>query len=816
MTPLLGEDSSVMLGAVFAAETLLARSQRRRHRLAHVVLAVVMICVVGLSLALFAGAHRSSTVVERFSSARPQYDLVMYSPSGRLERDVLQAYPQVERADASDYVPMTHVAEDGRIDLLNGLSYEVDVADPTVRLLAGRRPADVADEIAVNSAFVRRTGLTVGDTAEVVLFAPDQIDDVENGIYEPAGPHYSLRIVGVVRTADEVVADEVRAPSNAFRGNTDDLYVSVPNRFVEEHGSEYLGFGSSFSIRFGPGAGDPEAFVEQVRNDLGPDLDLITGPPDTDDRSAVFDTPVDLETSTLLAVAVGAAGAAIAVALLALRIQQRAIERDQQVVGAIGMSSSGVAATAAIRIGPTAVVASGGATLLAWILSERFPIGLGRQLELSPGRQADGRVLVLGGLAVCAVLTGAAALMALRQPALATVPRVRGGRSSAWPERLPFIAGLGVRLASGMNHRRAVTTLGVLAAGVACAVATMVGTWVSSTSRLYAEPLRRGWEWDAAVGNISFVMDPHHLREIAADPSVERQTAMTYGQLTLDDASVEVLAYDPNGTAPPIVLDGRLPFTAHEIALGAGLMRKMHKHIGDEVHLSLDGSEYLSGDRRPGTSTDLIMTVVGESVSPVFGEADAADIGVVTLDAISLAGGEASPRVVLVVVDSSDPDDAVVALSEQVTEEVHTEVIPGRIVTMYRARGVLFAGLVLAAATGVFVVISILTTLARANRKPLAVLSAIGLHRRQFAAAVACQAMVIAGGAIALGTVLGVVGGNILWRRVADRLGVPAMVDVPSALIGGGVALLAVALVVAMEINRTDRRRMLTDLLQSE
>jgi hypothetical protein len=328
----------------------------------------------------------------------------------------------------------------------------------------------------------------------------------------------------------------------------------------------------------------------------------------------------------------------------------------------------------------------------------------------------------------------------------------------------------------------------------ATAIVIAVSTWLVGTSQLYDSPSARGWQWDLAVGNVNFLIDQETLDFVTNSPLVAASTAISYGQATLNGASTEVLAFDPAGSAPPATLSGRLPITPSEIALGAALMRDLNVAIGDSVTFSLEGSEFVS---QPAHGGQLTMTIVGESVSPVFGESDMADIGVVTLQAIADANGDPTPR--LVMVDVAGPDIAanINALIAPLSEEVQSDSIPARIVNLHRVRSLPNAGRGLAAALGLIAIAATILAPARANRRKLAVLCALGLDRKGRRTVSVWHGLFTATAVLLVGVPLGLVLGAAWWRNVSADLGVhntipwaagAVTVTIASALAGSVVA----------------------------
>ena len=125
------------------------------------------------------------------------------------------------------------------------------------------------------------------------------------------------------------------------------------------------------------------------------------------------------------------------------------------------------------------------------------------------------------------------------------------------------------------------------------------------------------------------------------DPRIEASTVARTCPAAVEDESVEALAVRPAGTAPPVVVSGRLPASASEIALGARLARRLDAQIGDLVRFSIAGGDCETAE----LPKDVELTVVGVAVPPVFGDSDIGHGAIVTLDAVAAAGGERSTTV---------------------------------------------------------------------------------------------------------------------------------------------------------------------------
>src|SRR5205085_1587278 len=85
---------------------------------------------------------------------------------------------------------------------------------------------------------------------------------------------------------------------------------------------------------------------------------------------------------------------------------------------------------------------------------------------------------------------------------------------------------------------------------------------------------------------------------------------------------------------------------------------------------------------------------------------------------------------------------------------------------------------------------------ARARRREVAVLKAMGLVRRQVAAAVAWEANALIGVCAGVGLFFGLAASHVVWRRFTDGLGV----RVPDAVPYGGLVLAMFALFVLANV----------------
>ncbi|MEA3183926.1 MAG: putative transport system permease protein [Ilumatobacteraceae bacterium] len=773
-----------------SAESFIARSQRRKHRVANLVLAVAVGVLAALTISLVAGARRSSSVVDRFFAAAPRYDLRLFSHSTNLQPDVVSALPGVVRADPTPYLPFVERDADPSNGLINSRAMDFSQSNPTIRLLRGHFPDDDLFQVVVNEAVVSQFGVDVGDRLPALTFANDQYDEIRQGVYTPRGPKFDFTIAGVVRTPEDIAFDEARSPRPGATSSANGMIVSL--KFWTAHRSDFIDFGSSFEVRLANGAAGVATFLAAAKN-VADGAEVLSEPWAESDRKSAFMAPVDLQTGALMSVGIGAAVGTLGLMLLLLRLDQHGVQEENDVLRSMGLTSSGLARVAIARTLPAALAAALLALILSVALSARFPVGLGRQLELHSGVDVDVAVVSIGVVLTAVLPLLVAALFASRSNNERLVERSHPSHRLVANSRLPLHALLGTRMVLGSETRRQRTSavIGFGASVVATAAAIAVSMWLVGTQRLYDDPASRGWLWDVAIGNVNFPLDPATAQGLQHNPLVGRSTAVNYGQATLNGQSTEVLAFDLTGTAPPDIVRGRLPASPTEAALGAGLMRTLHVGLGGSVTLSVDGSEF-TGDKAT-TTTPVKLTVVGESISPVFGESDVADVALVPLDAISNAGGDGSPRIVLIDVVGSNRAAVVSQLIAEHSEEVHSDVIPSRIVNLRRVRAVPVAGVALAAVVGVVALAATVLAAGRSNRRMLVVLRALGLERSGTRRAVGWQGVVAAAFVLMVGLPIGLLADAAWWRRVSDGLGVRENVPVAWPLLIAAVGIVVVA-----------------------
>jgi hypothetical protein len=800
----------------------IAWGQVRRRWRACVALAVFIGLIGGLSISLIAGSRRSASVVARYLAAGRHYDLGLYlekaDDQGQpvLTTAQLTAIPGVERADLNTYVAMTARTAGGRTDGVNALALDPTVPDPTTRIIDGEIPdGSNPFEAVVNEDFVKEFGRSTGDTIRVQMFGPDQFGEVQAGKYKPGGPHFRFHITGVMQSPATFSSDERHQLAGSTYSDTN--VMVVPQKFYEEHRRDFLDFGPNYGIVLKDGSAGSDRFSAAVRRLLPAGATVQIGPATERTHQSSLSTPVDLETSALLALGISLAAIGAIAAGLVLRAEQRIHDEDTPTLKGLGCTAPQLSLVGAYRTLPIAFGAAILAVGVAVALSGRYPIGIGRQLELDPGIEANVAVLAVGALAILVLTVGAGSLLGRPVRLRRALPTSRLtfarwlGRTGA-----PVNLTLGTQLTfeRGRGVRSVPARAAILGGAVAFAVVTALSIYVAGTDRLYAAPAAHGWPWDAVVGNTNFELSGATVRNAERDPQLRHVTAARAGSVRVNGQSTDVLAFDPRGDAPPEILAGRLPETASEIALGTGTMDKLGIDIGDTVTMSVGHGEFEKDGSDP---VPVKLRVVGKTlVASIGGDFDFGFVGVVTLGAIKAAGGNARPQIVLANLRTGPVSAGYSAMDKRYQEDIATDSIPARVVNLHRIRRLPLIGLLLAGLMGTLLLIYTLAISARARAGELAVLRAIGMSAKGLRRVLVWQGALLGAGIVIIGLPAGVALGSAVWNQVADDLGVVDALTI-SPLIWLLVPLaLLVAVVAALYPARRARRQPVAELLRVE
>ncbi len=802
-----------------------ARSELGRRWKATAVLAVLVGLVGGVAMFGVAGYRRTASAMDRFLDYSRPTNAFVYAED--LDLDSVEALDQVVDADAGAYFLMAPTTADGDPDPALGINpfsssrgrLLTSIDRPLV--VSGRLP-DHAEilEVAVNEELAEARGLGAGDTLVMWAYDRDQFFELLEavGTLPPEGPRLELKVTAVIRHPRDVAPyasdDEVAylSKQNLF------LTEAFHQRYVDELANFNQAGSESLGVRLAGGQADVAAFADAVRAlPGGSETDVD---PEVSARQALSagQRAIDLQALGLLvfAVLVAVAGAAVVGQSLVRQIQLSGA--DHASLRALGLTPGELGAALAVQALVVGLAGTVVATAVALALSPLAPIGVARAAEISPGFAVDLAVLTFGALGVLGVVMARVAgpvWRAAHPPSPGSArwsPSSGSHRPLRTAERLagagaPVSAVTGVRMALQAGQGDRAVPVHTAVAGGAVALVAVAGALVfaASLDRLVASPVLQGWNWDVVVGDGNVDNLDKGRTLLPATPVVGGFTAISQPN-TFRVAGVEVgvtgLLPLENATGPA-VLDGRLPQGGDEIALGRQTMEGLGVEIGDQIDVTVDGSDA----RWPFT---VVGTVLVGNPALNF-EADGLGLGaVIPFERMEALFGEVQAAAFLVdYADGVDPDLAFAALQADWGKTVLRAVAPDQVENLRRVAGLPLLFAILLAVLAVATLGHALLTAIRHRRRELATLKALGFVRRQIAATVAWQATTLVVVVLVVGLPLGVALGRWGWRVVADGVGTPAPPVTPlvAVALAVPVAILVANALAALPARRAARTR---------
>jgi ABC-type lipoprotein release transport system permease subunit len=355
--------------------------------------------------------------------------------------------------------------------------------------------------------------------------------------------------------------------------------------------------------------------------------------------------------------------------------------------------------------------------------------------------------------------------------------------------------------------------------GTMVAVASVIAALVfgSSLVHLVSTPRLYGQNWQQQLDlEFGAVRKPLVTKVVAGQPGMAGYAIGNYGQVTVDGRILPAIGVEPmRGQDFVTVLRGRPPAGPHEIALGAQTLRSLHRRVGQQIQV------VINGQRRN-------MRITGTAVLASFsrGSFAATDLGsgaVLTPPVLSqpnLASGCPARFVCYsFALLRYRPGTDLPAAAARLTHAAHKNGCPpGSCVVVSDQRpddirnytGVrntpLILGVVLAL-LAVGTLAHVLLTSVRRRRRDLAMLKTLGLVRRQVLGVVEWQAAAFGAVALLIGVPVGLLAGRWAWALFADAAGVSSAATVPVPLVLATIpATLALALLIAAWPGRTAAR----------
>ena len=749
-----------------------------RHRLRsrwRSVLAVTLLVGVvgGLVLGTVAGARRTGSALSRFEASTRSAQ--MQISTGEPTAAQLEEFGSLPDVEAMAVLPQYLIVPDGT-QLIN-VPAAVDDSFGTVidrsRVIEGRQPDPGAvDEIAIGEGLADLLELGVGGRLRALSATPDEValalaGEALDG--RPTGPDLDFEVVGIVR----------RPLDLSELGSSTGLFVLTPafNREYADRIGVYL---TSIRVRTVHGEADLPGLQAEAERIFGesPLFSVVSLEPEIAGARNAIDV---LELALWIFAGVAALAGVVAVGIVLSReISQ--MDAHQPTLSALGLTRR---QRVAVHAPMAMVVALGGgcfAVLGAIALSLRFPIDVARRAEPDPGVDLDGLVLGSGMLLVVLLVLSGAALAAVRSSRRATVgdaaaeARLGAGLvGMASRAGLPPTVSNGVRMAFHRGHgRSAVPVRSAIVGGVFGVLGVTAGlVFAASLQSVIDVPQRYGWTWDITTED-QVVNTPcgGDTRGVEQLPGVEAVAELCYGPgLQVDGRTVPSMAFRPlRGTVEPEIVEGRAPSGPDEIALGAETLDVLDKGIGDTVSVA-----------GPEVTRDL--EVVGQVVLPAIGFGQPLANGAV------LTGEGNDPFFDLnnyyrYFVARYAPDADRAAVTQAIEDNPSLELRPAGTVPadLDHLRQVNWVPVALAALLAVLSLLAVghaLVSSVRRRRGELALLKTFGFSRRQVRASVTSQATALALVGLGLGIPFGVALGNVVWRTVAEDVGIATITTVP-------------------------------------
>lgn len=774
----------------------LARIELRRQARTMLLLTLLVAVVAGTVLTAVAGARRTRTAPDRYFA---QYGATELYVGGDLELfDQLREVEGVEAVSTFELVAAMPVVAhpDEFFPLVAPRDDLLGQAIMRGPIVEGRAPDPRAPlEVAVGERTARRLDVSVGSPLELATFTPSGAEAIftETGSAEPDGPPVTLHVVGIERQPGDLGGRETDVP-----------FTILTPAFAAAHDGVIgdIGLGALVDVAGGHSVADVTAAFRALGVE---DIDSTLS---ADHLRGMID-PVMTSLATALATfaAVLAVAGVVAFAQVAGRSTAGAAA-DDGALAALGCPERDrflrMVAAPAVAV----VLGSGVGALASVLASPLHPIGLARRVDPDLGFQVDGLVVLAGttgivvvGLAIVAGVAG----LALRRAGTGVGPTAPGRAAVAAADLgapVPVVAGLGfaaVRRSGSAGAVRAAMT-GTVVGVMGVLAALVVG---ASMDRLLSTPSLYGWGWDVVVaGADRFHLDDDELGErLAAAPGVAGADEMIFNlAVDVDGQPVFAVVHEPRGNGiSPVVVRGRGPATATEIALGGDTAWSLGVGIGDQVRVNL---------RQAADAT-----VVGVVALPVTSDGGTSASGAVVTqagaDALGFSGSCSSDATcyrgwVVRFADGADPADlARHASLDQAGAAVYFPTPPGEVEQLQSVEHLPW---VLAGFLALLAVVALLHAAAatvRRRRRDLAILRTLGCTARQLRAIVSVQVVALTSGGAVLGALLGVVGGRQVWQLVVDRMSLPFAAEVPLL----AVVLVPVATIVLAQLAATRTRR---------
>ena len=482
------------------------------------------------------------------------------------------------------------------------------------KLLSGRLPDPSApDEVLASFTLRQDYGVHLGSVIRVPFYASSQasaLDDATGAPPKPEGPTVDLHVVGFEATEFEFPSGgtpsydlyATRAFAHTVLPRTFDFYVYLVK----------LQDGQAGLSRFNVAANSLRAAG-------------VEGAQSQDAAAVAVAASIHPQAIGWWILAALAALVGLAVVGQALARQSMVESEDYPTMAALGASRRQLVALSMATSLAVALVGAAAAVGVATVLSPVAPLGEARIAESSSGIAFDVLVLLLGALAIVAVVLLLGIWPALRgADTLRSDERHARFGPSAVVERFaamgaPPSAVIGVRNALERRTDRATVPVGSALFGTVLAVMALCGTVVfgASLTHLTATPRLYGDTFDLNIGAPSGgKQDPVLLRSLERDKAVTGVTDGFATEISVNHVAVGALAGSAiRGQLLFSTVNGHLPVADNQVGLGETTMRQVGAHVGSLVHVTVSSPV---GGKRTATFhvvSQVSFPVLGGSVS---------------------------------------------------------------------------------------------------------------------------------------------------------------------------------------------------------
>jgi ABC-type lipoprotein release transport system permease subunit len=800
--------------------TYLGYAWRARWR-SLLVLGIMVGLAGGAVFAAVAGARRSSSALDRFHEAGQTHDVFLAADLATAEPEALREVldgPLVESTNDMAFV----LVDDQQVGFVfaptsrRGLEIERGV------VLEGRRAdPEAVDEVTLSERTARKFDLAVGDTMAIGTVTPAQAEALfTDGVVPTSldGPELRVRVVGIIRSGFDL------------GGGSTPLTLITPALWEEIEGRVGIG-SSSHLVRLVDRPGAFEEFTDAVEAAYGEEHlpSINAGQVEQELADSISVITVGL---LMVAGVVAVAGAAWIVSAVART--ERLATHEVEVLRALGSTTGERRLLLAGTVVPGLLLGLVVAPVVAVALSPLLPVGTARRVDPDAGLHVDAATLLLGSVALLALLVLAAVLVALRLarahpvPAQAdlSVPAIVDGTA----RRLRPAPATGVRFAlhapAGSSTPVRPALAGALVAVLGVVAVAVVG---ASLQRLVDTPRRWGTTWDVAVDAAVFAPgepggeeppEPDH-GALLDDAEVGAAAEVLYDeQVTIEGVEAISMTLEPvKGEITPTVIRGREPRADDEIAVGRDTFDAVGAGLGDTV--SVESRHQRSGGFR--VVGVIAFPTIGESTPLATGASFTEGGGDRLLLGDPSGGDDVGHRYVAVRwaagVDGAEALEVrgIEATTGGFEEMAYLPTKPPDVEGLRDVRGFPMAAAAALAVLGLIATGHALIVTVRRRRLELGVLSSLGFTPGQRRSVIFGQATTIAVVALVVGLPLGAVVGRLGWSAIARSLGVEEGTSFPLLAMAGGVVVVVVALnVVAAVPAFTARRLQVAEALRSE